>query len=41
MCLANDYFNLVFDVTFFLAPPENVLSKIADLSHNLKFQEKI
>ena len=33
MCLANENFILVFDVTFFLAPPDNVLSKIADLSH--------
>ena len=33
MCLANDNFILVLDVTFFVAPPGNVLSKIADLSH--------
>ena len=32
MCLANENFILVFDVTFFLTPPDNVLSKIADLS---------
>ena len=38
MCLANENFILVFDV--FLAPPDNVLSKIADLSHYFEILRK-